>query len=102
MIEKSLITVHDCFGTNPNNSKILREVVKCEFAELYSDGEFINKFHEKNLRKLIEAGYSITFDQEYELFFVQNGKKKRIIIPNPPSIGGFDINLVKDSVFIIN
>nr|YP_009493061.1 DNA-directed RNA polymerase [Ganoderma tsugae]AWJ63856.1 DNA-directed RNA polymerase [Ganoderma tsugae] len=101
MIEKSLITVHDCFGTHPNNSNILREIVKCEFAELYSDGEFINNFHEKNLRRLMEAGYPVTFDQEYKIFFVQNGKK-RIIIPNPPSIGGFDINLVKDSVYMIN
>nr|YP_010290153.1 hypothetical protein MN835_mgp08 [Ganoderma multipileum]ULO25597.1 hypothetical protein [Ganoderma multipileum] len=101
IVGKPLITVHDCFGSHPNNSQALREIVKCEFAELYSDGEFINKFHEKNLRKLIANGHLVTFDQEYEIFFVTNGKR-RMIVPNPPSLGGFDVNQVKDSVHMIN
>ena len=100
IIEKPLITVHDCFGTHPNNSNILREVVKCEFAELYSDGEFINKFHEKNLRKLRNNNYELTFDKEYDILYALSGRN-RIIIPNPPSLGGFNINLVKDCVHII-
>ena len=30
-----VITIHDCFATHPNNTTLLRDIVKNEFAEMY-------------------------------------------------------------------
>jgi len=40
-----IISIHDCFGTLPNNMIDLETLVKLEFINLYSKTNFLEKFH---------------------------------------------------------
>lgn len=35
------ITIHDCFGSHPNNIEIMSKLVKISFIEMYSNPEYI-------------------------------------------------------------
>jgi DNA-directed RNA polymerase len=40
-----VISIHDCFGTLPNNMIDLESLVKKEFINLYSKQDFLEKFN---------------------------------------------------------
>jgi DNA-directed RNA polymerase len=40
-----VISIHDCFGTLPNNMSGLESLVKKEFINLYSNSDFLEKFN---------------------------------------------------------
>ena len=98
---KSIITIHDCFGTHPNNIANLQEIVKFEFAELYSKEDFINKFHVEIINNLKNNGYIIVCNKKTKHCYV-NISNRNYILPNPPLLGKFDLNQVKKSIYMIN
>ena len=53
----SIITVHDCFGTHPNNMENLFNIVRDEFIKIYLNKDFIDKFHDRNLQNIKDYGY---------------------------------------------
>jgi len=49
---KYIIPVHDCFGTHPNQLGLLDETVKREFIGIYSNVNFLIKFHNKIIKNI--------------------------------------------------
>lgn len=54
-----IITVHDCFGTLPNQMFHLEQIVKKQFIVLYTKENFLNKFHKKLLDSIEDNNYII-------------------------------------------
>lgn len=55
-----IISIHDCFGTLPNNMIDLENLVKLEFINLYSKNNFLEKFH-SDLMDILEKN-KITYE----------------------------------------
>jgi len=55
-----IISIHDCFGTLPNNMIDLENLVKLEFINLYSKNNFLEKFH-SDLMVILEKN-KITYE----------------------------------------
>jgi DNA-directed RNA polymerase len=68
-----IITVHDCFGTLPNQMFNLEQVVKKQFVVLYTKENFLNKFHKKLLESIEDNNYIIFKKGE------RKGRKDKII-----------------------
>jgi DNA-directed RNA polymerase len=49
-----VITVHDCFGCHPNNLQSLSHLVKIEFIKLYSNSNFLETFHNRNIQNILD------------------------------------------------
>jgi DNA-directed RNA polymerase, mitochondrial len=54
-----VITVHDCFGTLPNQMFHLEQVVKKQFVYLYTKENFCKKFNKKLLESIEDNNYII-------------------------------------------
>lgn len=95
-----IITVHDCFGTLPNNMEKLSDIVKMEFFKIYITDKFMEKFHNKNLEILSDLGYEIiTNNDDGKLYILKNNI--RMYIPTRPELGDFDLNKVLNSKYFI-
>jgi DNA-directed RNA polymerase len=68
-----IITVHDCFGTLPNQMFHLEQVIKKQFVILYTKENFLNKFHKKLLESIEDNNYIIFKKGE------RKGRKDKII-----------------------
>jgi DNA-directed RNA polymerase len=68
-----IITVHDCFGTLPNQMFHLEQVVKKQFVHLYTNENFLNKFHKKLLDSIEDNNYIIFKKGE------RKGRKEKIM-----------------------
>jgi DNA-directed RNA polymerase len=68
-----IITVHDCFGTLPNQMFHLEQIVKKQFVILYTKENFLNKFHKKILESIEDNNYIIFKKGE------RKGRKEKII-----------------------
>lgn len=101
LYNKSIITVHDCFGTHPNNMESLSEIVKIEFAKLYTNEDFLNKFHTQIINNMRENGFTPIYEKKTKTFYVKSSDKC-YVIPNPPLLGKFNLNQVKKSIYMIN
>lgn len=44
-LDLPIVTVHDCFVIHPNNWLFLRDVVIDKYIQLYSDENFLEKYH---------------------------------------------------------
>jgi len=85
-----IITVHDCFGTLPNQMFHLEQVVKKQFVYLYTNENFLNKFHKKLLDSIEDNNYIIFKKGERKgrkekimellrIFALSNIKKKKVV-----------------------
>lgn len=57
--DKTFITVHDCFGCNPNDKGLLRANIIRVFAEMYLDKEYLKDFYYSNINHMKEAGIEV-------------------------------------------
>jgi DNA-directed RNA polymerase len=48
----TVLPIHDCFGTHPNDINILKKILSIEFIKIYSKEEFLKNFHE-NIKNTI-------------------------------------------------
>ena len=100
-----IITVHDCFGTHPNNLTNLSHVVKLEFIKLYSQYQFLDEFHKININLIEKSGYIITeiLDKKKNITkkVVLNGNTK-LILPEIPFTGNLNLNDIIYSKYFIN
>ena len=77
---KPILTVHDCFGTHPNKIKELSEIVTKEFIELYSNDQFLQKFHKKIIESIKDNYYNvIKINNNYYVEF-DNNKNNLVVI----------------------
>lgn len=98
-----IITIHDCFGTHPNSMGDLEIRVKSEFVLLYSQDNFLEKFHKKIIQSII--------DNQYEITTIHDGKSetktvlindKIEIIPDLPKLGELDLKKINESRYFIS
>jgi DNA-directed RNA polymerase, mitochondrial len=96
----SIITVHDCFGTHPNNLDSLSHLVKIEFIKLYTQTSFLEKFHNRNKQNIEDNDIKINIDnitgEEYIII-----KRKKYYLPNIPKLGNLNLNNIINSKYMI-
>jgi DNA-directed RNA polymerase len=96
----NVITVHDCFGTHPNNLEKLSNIIKIEFVKLYGDEDFLMKFHNRNKQNILDNGFKILYDEctktEYVLL-----KITKYYIPIPPKLGKLNLDNIIHSKYMI-
>jgi hypothetical protein len=97
---KPIITVHDCFGTLPNNLDSLSQLVKLEFIKLYTDSNFLEKFHQRNLQNIEDNGLEILKDNCNEIDYIIL-KRTKHYIPNLPKLGNLNFNEIEKSKYMI-
>lgn len=88
------LSVHDCFGAHPNNIKVMSELVRVSFANLYSSPHYIDTFHEDVIKNVSDY-YEVLDDV---ILF----KGKKIKIPAKPSRGKLELNSALDCIYMIN
>lgn len=54
-----IVTVHDCFGTLPNQMFHLEQVVKKQFIYLYTKDNFLQKSHKKLLESIEDHNFIV-------------------------------------------
>lgn len=93
----NILSVHDCFGTNANDIKILKYLVINTFIKIYGDNDFIDKLHNLSIETVTNI-FSITSDNK----FVIASNNRLLKIPDKPKLGSFQLttDLMKSSYFI--
>lgn len=113
-----VISIHDCFGTLPNNMIDLEALVKKEFINLYSNSEFLEKFHldllsilekykiyheidtkENKVKIIIEK--SINSNLPFITSQLKKNKFEEICFWLPPKTGKLDLNKINYSDYLI-
>ena len=89
-----IISVHDCFGTLPNQMALLCFNVKKEFIFLYSKEVFLNKFHDRIIQSVLDNHFII--ENNHVLL-----KNKMIEIPKLPNQGNLQLDNIIHSKYII-
>ena len=97
-----IITIHDCFGTHPNNMNKLEEIVKLEFVALYASESFLTKFHKRNLQSIEDYGFKIERDELLGQDYVIYKTRSKLYIPNIPKFGDLNLNNILKSKYIIS
>jgi len=100
---KPVITIHDCFGTHPNKMGQLEYNVKKEFVLLYSQENFLEKFHNRIIQSILDNNKEIITKDNKK--FVLNFKNNEIIeleIPEIPKLSELDINKIINSKYMIS
>lgn len=93
-----VITIHDCFGTHPNKISYLSDVVRNQFVVIYTQYDFLKKYHERVLETIQDNKYIIT-EKDNKKYVLAN---KLYEIPELPSKGDLDIKGVKNAIYMIN
>lgn len=96
----SVITVHDCFGTHPNNMESLSTIVRYEFVKLYTEEDFLLKYHERVIELIKDNNYLIS--EKDGIKYVISNKDKKIHIPSLPVKGSLNMDDIKNAKLMIN
>ena len=116
-----IISLHDCFGTLPNNMLALEQLVKKEFISLYTKEKFLEKFHSRFLQSLEDhniilkeligknkniSSYILEYNYSDKDGQITNTpmipfKKDILEIPNPPKLGTLNLNNIEKSKYFI-
>ena len=98
-----IITVHDCFGTHPNNLQNLSDLVKMKFIKIYTQHDFLLEFHDWNIKLIEKNGYIIKeiLDKNKNTIKVILTEKGKLKIPPIPSVGDLDLSDVLHSKHFI-
>nr|QWO71393.1 RNA polymerase [Termitomyces bulborhizus] len=95
-----IITIHDCFGTLPNQMGTLEHRVKKEFILLYSKSAFLTNFHNRFIQSLTDNHFEII--NENEKSYIILSPSSRIEIPSEPRMGELDVENIINSKYIIS
>jgi DNA-dependent RNA polymerase len=86
----NVITVHDCFGSPSNSMHKLAHLVKIEFIKLYTDSNFLDKFHERNKQNILDNNFKLFKDEiigeEYVLL-----RRTKHYLPAIPKLGDLEL-----------
>lgn len=94
-----IITIHDCFGTHPNNMEYLSKIIRNEFINLYTKEDFINKYHE-NVYKAIKDNQIKIYHKDGK-DYVKHEKYGRINIPSKPIKGNLDLSRISNAIYLV-
>ena len=95
---KPIISVHDCFGTHPNNMENLANIVRSEFALLYTNENFLDKYNNRVVNAIKDNNYDIVEkeDNKYVVF-----KRKLLLVPKVPKMGDLDLKKKINATYLI-
>jgi DNA-directed RNA polymerase len=65
-----IITIHDCFGSTANNVQLLSHHVKYAFLSIYSDKNFVEKYHSFIINYLKNLG--VDFNEDSTAVYLDN------------------------------
>lgn len=86
--EAPILTVHDCFGTQPNYIDVLQFRLKEEFIKLYVNNKFLNFFHKWLVQYIKDNNYETVKEKTNQYVILNNNSKltltDKVIIPKPP------------------
>lgn len=99
---KPILTIHDCFGTSPNQMELLDFIVKKTFIALYSQYDFLMKFHEQFISTLKLNNITVYENNNSQWVIHPEKRNKKIFIPEIPIKGNFDLNNVLKAPYFIN
>jgi DNA-directed RNA polymerase len=94
-----VITIHDCFGTLPNQMASLEFRVKKEFVILYSESHFLKEYHDRFLQNLKDNQFEL-IEKNNKLYVLL--EDKLIAIPSIPAQGDLSLDRIKDSKYMIS
>jgi DNA-directed RNA polymerase len=78
----------------------LNLLVKVKFIELYSQSNFLEKFHKLNKKIIQENGLNILYDEQLDQEYILI-KRTKNYLPNIPKIGNLDLNDIINSKYMI-
>lgn len=96
-----IITIHDCFGTHPNKMEELIYLIKKEFILLYSQENFLEKFHSRIIQSIKDNNYNVIFNKEENNYYVDL-YGNYIKLPNIPKLGNLDLQKIMEVKYIVN
>jgi len=94
----NIFTVHDCFGSQPNNIEQLKILVISEFVKLYSNKNFIKTYHERIIQSLNDNKYIIHTNKDGKLLIQL--KRTQNYIPEIPKPGELEYNKILLSKYL--
>jgi|GEM_PF-1290246 len=95
-----ILTVHDCFGAHPNNINELKDLVTTEFIQLYTNEDFLKKFHDRILQNLKDNSITIWCNNQGQKYI--KVKSKKFYIPDLPKPGELIYKNIVFSKYFIN
>ena len=94
-----VVTVHDCFGTLPNKMVELEYLVKTEFMLLYTQDQFLERFHQIIIETIKDNQYNLIEDDNNNYIIYHN---KKLIIPKAtPKLGKLELQKITESKHMI-
>nr|QWO71400.1 RNA polymerase [Lyophyllum semitale] len=94
-----IISIHDCFGTHPNNFKQLLYLVKTEFVLLYTKDNFLDSYHNRFLETLKDNQFNVLIETDGKKY-IKPIRAKRYL-PIKPKLGELDLTKIKKSKYLI-
>lgn len=94
-----VVTVHDCFGNLPNKTVELEYLVKKEFILLYTQDQFLERFHQRIIETIKDNQYNLIEDDNNNYIIYHN--KKLVIPKTTPKLGKLDLQKITDSKHMI-
>jgi len=99
---KPVLTIHDCFGTTPNQLNNLTDIIKFEFIKLYSQEDFLQTFYLRNKNKFLIDNKQKIFIDEMNKFEYVLIKRTKHYLPVVPKLGNLNLNNILKSKYIVN
>lgn len=95
----SVLTVHDCFGTHPNNLEQLKFIVILEFVKLYTEQNFLQLFHNRVLQSFSDNKIEVFKDDKGKEYI--KPKRTKIYFPDLPQPGNLNLEKIMESQYFI-
>lgn len=95
---KNVISIHDCFGSHPNDMAEIHHIVRKTFILQYTENDFLKEFRERIIN-LIKLDDHEIIEEDNKTTLIYNNKK--YIIPNTPELGKFELQKIRESRYII-
>lgn len=106
---KNVLSIHDCFGTHPNDLFKLNELVRENFIFLYSSSSFLKTFHNRLLQtikdnnlKIIKKESPVVNGERVRYLVVSENYDQYFEIPLLPKRGKLNLDLIRKSKYMIS
>ena len=106
---KNVLSIHDCFGTHPNDLFKLNELVRENFIFLYSSSSFLKTFHNRLLQtikdnnlKIIKKESPVVNGERVRYLVVSENSDQYFEIPLLPKRGKLNLELIRKSKYMIS
>lgn len=100
----NILSIHDCFGTHPNDMNKLLQRIRKTFILQYSNENYLIKFRDRIVQSISDNNYNIVNKNDKSYVEIHNGNKetKLLLIPDAPILRDYDLNLIKDASYMIS